>query len=203
MSVPRPLRLGILGGTFDPVHIGHLVTAVDVRHALGLDRVLLVVANEPWQKVGSRAVTPAADRLAVVEAAVAGVPGLEASAVEIERGGPTYTADTLATLAERHPGVDLHLVLGADVAAELGTWVRIEEVRARCRLVLVGRPGFASPAERLRAEGWRVESVAVPALEVSSTGIRERVATGAPIDFLVPTGAIRVIGERGLYAARR
>ncbi|HEX7167817.1 MAG TPA: adenylyltransferase/cytidyltransferase family protein, partial [Acidimicrobiales bacterium] len=93
----RP-RIGVLGGTFDPVHIAHLVSAVNVRAALGLDRVLLVVANEPWQKVGTRPISPAADRLAMVEAAVAGVDGVEASAIEIARGGPSYTADTIAAL---------------------------------------------------------------------------------------------------------
>jgi len=98
-------RLGILGGTFDPVHVGHLVAAVNARHELGLDQVLLVVANEPWQKVGNRPVTPAADRLALVEAAVEGVEGLESSGIEIERGGPSYTADTVAELEARWPGV--------------------------------------------------------------------------------------------------
>ena len=96
-------RLGILGGTFDPVHVGHLVAAVNARYELDLDRVLLVVANEPWQKVGSRPVTPAADRLALVQAAVEGVEGLEASAIEIERGGLSYTADTVAELQHRWP----------------------------------------------------------------------------------------------------
>ena len=97
-------RIGVFGGTFDPPHVGHLVTAVNVRHSLGLDRVLLVVANQPWQKVGTRAITPAGDRLALVEAAVQGVDGIEASAIEIERGGESYTADTLRQLHERHPG---------------------------------------------------------------------------------------------------
>src|SRR5205823_2687872 len=92
-------RCGIFGGTFDPPHVGHLVAAVNVRHALRLDRILLVVANHPWQKVGTRDISPAADRLAMVEAAVREVDGLEASAIEIERGGTSYTADTLASLA--------------------------------------------------------------------------------------------------------
>src|SRR3954447_22668934 len=98
----RPTRLGVLGGTFDPIHVGHLVAAVNVRHALDLDRVLLVVANEPWQKVGDRAVTPAHDRLAMVEAAVGDVDGIEASRIEVVRGGSSYTADTLAQLAEEN-----------------------------------------------------------------------------------------------------
>src|SRR3954471_10021926 len=115
-------RIGILGGTFDPVHVGHLVAAVNVRHALSLDRVLLVVANIPWQKVGSRAVTPAEDRYAMVAAAVGEVPGLEASRIEIDRGGHSYSADTLAEVAGAEAGAQLFLVIGADVAGELATW---------------------------------------------------------------------------------
>jgi nicotinate-nucleotide adenylyltransferase len=196
-------RVGVLGGTFDPVHIGHLVTAMEVRSALRLDVVLLVVANLPWQKVGAREITPAADRLAVVEAAVAGVVGIEASAVEIDRGGTTYTADTLAALADAEPDIELFLVVGADVAGELHTWKRIGELQRGATLVVVGRPGAAAPAAAaLREGGWRVEEVPVPALDVSSTDLRARVATGRPIDFLVPAAAVREIRERGLYAPR-
>ena len=119
-------RLGLLGGTFDPPHIGHLVAAINVRHALGLGRVLLVVANVPWQKVGSRSVSPAEDRLAMVEAAVAGIDGLEASDLEIRRGGPSYTIDTLVDLAEADPAGERFLILGADAAAGLDTWERGE-----------------------------------------------------------------------------
>src|SRR5215213_1004694 len=106
-------RLGLLGGTFDPVHTGHLVVAVNVRHALRLDRVLLVVANAPWQK-SARPITPAADRLAVVEAAVAGTRGVEASSIEVDRGGESYTADTLEQLAQEDHDRELFLVVGAD-----------------------------------------------------------------------------------------
>ena len=191
-------RVGVLGGTFDPVHIGHLAVASDVRHALGLDVVLLVVAGSPWQKTGTREITPAADRLAVVEAALDGLDGLEASAVEIDRGGPTYTADTLAELAAG--GDELFLIVGADVADVLDTWVRPEEVKARAALVVVGRPGSGVDADALRREGWRVEVVDVPALEVSSSDLRARLAEGRPIDVLVPPAAVREIEKRGLYA---
>ena len=124
----RP-QIGILGGTFDPVHVGHLVAAVNVSHELGLDRVLLIVANEPWQKVETRPVTPAADRLALVEAAVHGYEEIEASSIEIDRGGVSYTADTVAELGDRYPGAELHLIIGADVVPTLGTWIRLEEIR--------------------------------------------------------------------------
>src|SRR5215204_532357 len=105
-------RLGLFGGTFDPPHVGHLVTAVNVRHALQLDVVVLMVANVPWQKHGSRAISPAADRLAMVQAAVADVEGLLAGDLEVERGGASYTADTLAALAEMHPNAQLHTIVG-------------------------------------------------------------------------------------------
>jgi nicotinate-nucleotide adenylyltransferase len=195
-------RIGILGGTFDPVHVGHLVAAVNARHDLALDRVLLVVANEPWQKSGSRPVTPAAERLALVEAAVGDVEGVEASALEIERGGVSYTADTVAELGRIAPGSELFLVIGEDVAATLGTWERVEEVRERVTLAIVSRPG---PFERrvTPPAGWRTASVEIPALEISSTDLRNRAATGRPLDYLVPEVAIQRIRERALYAVGR
>jgi len=192
--------LGVLGGTFDPIHVGHLVAAVNVRHALDLDLVLLVVANRPWQKEGTRPVTPAQDRLAVVRAAVGQVPGVEASDLEVVRSGISYTADTLAALHVAEPDADLVLVIGADVAAKLGTWERLDEVRARCRLAVVNRPG--APPPRVPA-GWRAEVVEIPALEVSSTDLRARVADGRPLDYLVPEAAVREMRRRGLYAPER
>lgn len=194
---PSGPRIGILGGTFDPVHVGHLAAAVDVRHDLGLDRMLLVVANLPWQKVGGRAVTPAADRYAVVEAAVAEIDGLEASPIELERGGLSYTADTVAELAARHPGAELFLVLGSDVVADIDTWERVDEVRAGVTVVVVRRPGAAAV---VLPPPWRSCDAVVPALQVSSTDLRARVAAGRPIDALVPPAAVREIRRRGLYA---
>src|SRR5690242_20810671 len=132
-----PERIGVFGGTFDPVHVGHLVVAVNVRHDLHLDRVLLVVANVPWQKIDARVVTPAEDRYAVVEAAVGDVTGVEASRIEIDHGGASYTADTLEELLRRSPGAELFLVVGADVAPQLSTWERVERVRELSTLVVV------------------------------------------------------------------
>jgi nicotinate-nucleotide adenylyltransferase len=191
--------IGVFGGTFDPPHVGHLATALEVRSALGLDRVLLVVANRPWQKVGTRSITAAADRFAMVEAAVSGVEGLEASAVEIERGGDSFTADTLRTLAGRNPGAPLHLVLGADAAAGLHTWERVDEVRAMASLVVVERSG-AEPAAI--PAGWRGCVVPVTRLDVSSTDLRRRVAEDRPVDFLVPPGVVSCIRDRHLYRDR-
>jgi len=197
-SEERVERLGVFGGTFDPVHVGHLVAAQEARAALGLDRVLLVVAGDPWQKSGG-VHAPAAVRLEMVEAAVHGIPGLEASAIELDRPGPSYTADTLAALASNRR--ELFLVVGDDVASHLDTWVRIDEVRNLASLVVVRRAGevgrWAVP------DGWRVERVTMPRLEVSSTDVRRRVALGLPIDFVVPPGAVRIIADRGLYTRDR
>lgn len=195
----RVRRVGVFGGTFDPPHVGHLVTAVNVRYALGLDVVLLVVANVPWQKA-MRPVSPAADRLAMVEAAVGGIEGLEASRVELDRGGDSYTADTLAELRRRSPSDELFLVLGSDAAGGLPTWVRAEEVRALATLVVVTRPGSEAldpPA------GWVHVGVEVPRLEVSSTDLRARVVDGRPLDWLVTAPVVAAIRERGLYRPRR
>jgi len=191
-----PERLGVFGGTFDPIHVGHLVTAVNVRHSLSLDRVLLVVAHDPWQKAGS-VTTRAEDRMAMVEAAVMDVPGLEASDIELQRSGPSYTADTLAELHRRHPDAELHLILGTDAAAGLPTWERAEEVQRLAALVVVTRPG----AEDLAAPpGWVHRVLEVPRLEVSSTDLRARFADGRPLDYLVTAPVQRLIRERGLYA---
>lgn len=196
---PGP-RIGIFGGTFDPIHVGHLVAAVNVRHALGLDRLLLVVANVPWQKLGSRSITPAEDRLALVAAAVGEVEGVEASRIEIDRGGPSYTVDTVEEVARANPTAELFCVVGADVADVLGTWERSEVIAELATLVVVNRPGSVRTAS---LEGWRVEEVEVPALEVSSTDLRSRAADGRPLDYLVPEEAVRCIRTRGLYAEGR
>lgn len=188
--------MGIFGGTFDPPHVGHLVTAVNVRHALALDVVLLVVANDPWQKSGERHITPAADRLAMVEAAVGDVEGLEASDIELRRGGTSFTADTLAELGRRHPDVERFLVLGSDAAAGLPTWERSEEVRKGATIVVVTRPGAEQGAP---PEGWSWVSVETPRLEVSSTDLRARVLDGRPLDYLLPAAVIDCIEARGLY----
>ena len=136
-----PTRIGLFGGTFDPPHVGHLVTAVNVRHALELDVVILMVANDPWQKTSSRDVTSAEDRFAMVEAAVADVDGLSAGRLEIDRGGPSYTADTLAALAAEHPKATLFTIVGDDAASGFASWERATDVATMSTLVVVDRPG--------------------------------------------------------------
>ncbi|HSH11279.1 MAG TPA: nicotinate-nucleotide adenylyltransferase [Ilumatobacter sp.] len=194
-----PLRIGVFGGTFDPPHVGHLVTAVNVRHELRLDLLILMVANVPWQKVGSRPITPAADRLAMVQAAVGSVPRLQAGDHEIRAGGASYTADTLAVLAEQYPGAELFTVVGDDAAAGLRTWERADEVIARSHLVVVERIG--GRVELDPDVDWT--RVQVPRLEVSSTDLRQRCRDGRPLDYLITDEVLAVIAERGLYRDER
>lgn len=189
-------RLGVFGGTFDPPHIGHLVSAVNVRHELGLDRVLLVVNNIPWQKVGSRVISDAESRFQMVCAAVADVPGLAPSRLEIDAGGPSYTADTLAALLAEDPDRELYVILGEDAAAGIETWERHEEVRELATIVVVGRPGHPSVPS---PPGWRWVEVEVPHLEVSSTDLRARVVDGRPLDYLVTHEVVDCIESLGLY----
>lgn len=197
-------RLGILGGTFDPPHAAHLELAEAARAQFGLDRVLLVVAGDPWQK-RDQVEAPASERLAMVAVAAEGRPGLEASALEVERPGPSYTVDTLEELAG--PDRELFLILGADVAASLHTWHRWDRVRELAALLVADRPGAAESAaetaERLRAGGWRCEVVTLPPHDLSSTELRERLAGGEPVEDEVPAGVVRVVEERGLYTRPR
>ncbi|MGD0894636.1 MAG: nicotinate-nucleotide adenylyltransferase [Acidimicrobiales bacterium] len=199
------MRIGVFGGTFDPIHVGHLVAAVNARHTLGLDRVLFVVANEPWQKVGDRPVSPALDRLTLVDAALGDVDGLEASRLEIDRGGPSYTVDTIEELRRLEPTADLYLIVGADVIAGLATWERLDDVRRETTMVVVNRPGSTPvlPGQDGPLAGWNAVAIEIPALEISSTDLRERAATGRPLDYLIPEGAVRMIKQRGLYARDR
>ncbi|MHB1518871.1 MAG: nicotinate-nucleotide adenylyltransferase [Acidimicrobiales bacterium] len=196
----RAPAIGIFGGTFDPIHFGHLGAAATVRLSLGLDRMILVVANEPWQKVGERALTPAEDRYAMVEAAVADRPGLVPSRIEIDRGGPSYTIDTVLAIKAEEPGAAVTLVVGSDVADGLDAWHRSGVLRDEVTVAVVDRPG---PAAGMAPEGWRVVRVPVPAFDVSSTELRSWLERGRSVDGLVPGPVIRCIGERGLYATGR
>lgn len=195
----RGRRTGVLGGTFDPPHIGHLLAALNVRHALDLDEVLLVVANDPWQKTAERPVSPADDRLAMVQAAVDGLEGLVASDIEIGRGGPSYMVDTLGALAAADPEGERFLIVGADAAAGLLTWDRAEQLPGLATLVLVDRPGIVCDAP---PEGWPLRRVEIPRIELASTDLRARVADGRPLDLLVPAGVWSVIRDRRLYGFR-
>lgn len=177
--------------------MGHLVIALEVGHALSLDRVLLVVAGDPWQKSAHRSITPAVDRLVMVEAAVGGAAGVEVSDIEVQRGGPSYLADTLADLAAAGPGDELFVIVGSDAAQGLDTWEHPDDVRDRATTVVVergGREGGRPPA------GWPYLVVDVPALDVSSSDLRRRVAAGEPIRGLVPKMVADIIEAQDLYA---
>ncbi len=193
-------RIGIFGGTFDPIHAGHLEVAEAVRQSLALDRMLLVVANQPWQKEGERAVTPAEDRYALVEAAVDGWPGLEPSRLEIDRGGPSFTIDTVRELHRLQPDADLVVVVGSDVVAGLPTWRDESALRREGTLAVVGRPGV--PAEPV-PPGWTALEVPVAPFDVSSTELRQRLEEGRDVGRWVPDSVMRCIRQRGLYATER
>jgi nicotinate-nucleotide adenylyltransferase len=187
-------RVGIFGGTFDPVHVAHLVDACSARHQLALDRVLIVVAGEPWQKQGRR-LAPAEARYEMVAASIDGVDGLEASRLEIDRAGPTYTIDTVRALAR--DGRELFLIMGSDVAATLDSWRRVDELREVVTLAIIDR----GDAVRHDLTGWRVEQVVTPRFDLSSTDLRRRITAGEPVEFMMPLPAVRVVRERGLYTA--
>jgi len=175
------------------------VTAVNVRHALQLNVVVLMVANVPWQKERSRQITPAEDRFALVQAAVAEVSGLLAGRDEIDRGGASYTADTLTVLAKRYPGAELFTIVGDDAAAGITSWERYEEVASRSALVVVDRPG--GPVQL--SEDFRWHRVEVPRLEVSSTDLRARFSDGRPLDYLLTEPVLETIAARHLYGSSR
>jgi len=198
-------RLGILGGTFDPPHAGHVFAARRCRELLDLDRVLLVVANDPWQKSPVRPVSPARDRLAMVQAAVEGLPGVEVSHVELDRGGPSYTVETVealraAALAAGRPAPEQFLIVGADVVGTLPTWHRVDDLARLVTLVVVARPGAGAVQA---VPGWRVEAVSGALIDVSSSMVRARVAAGQPIEGLVPEAVEHCIRARALYSVPR
>lgn len=196
----RISRLGVLGGTFDPPHVGHVEIACSVRDELELDEVLLVVANDPWQKTGSRTISSAADRLALVVAAVDGIDGLRASSMEIDRGGPSYMIDTLLELERLDPAGTRFLIVGADTAAQLGTWERSGELSDHASLVIVERPGADPSPDPV---GWSVSHVVGPRSLVSSSMVRDRLGSGLSIDDLVSEAVLTQIEQRRLYGVGR
>lgn len=185
------MRIGVLGGSFDPVHHGHLIAARALLEALRLDTVLLVPAGQqPFKRDGHGA--NAADRARMTELAVMGEPGLEVDRSEVERAGPSYTVDTLAALRARCPGADVTLLVGADAAAEFPAWRSADRIREMVRVVTFSRAGSAAPAVGLPV-------VEIPAVEISSTEIRARVREGKSIRYLVPEAVAEYIASRRIY----
>ncbi|MBC9002799.1 nicotinate-nucleotide adenylyltransferase [Micromonospora aurantiaca (nom. illeg.)] len=190
-------RVGIMGGTFDPIHHGHLVAASEVADRFGLDEVVFVPTGQPWQKA-EEAVTPAEDRYLMTVIATASNPRFQVSRVDIDRGGPTYTVDTLRDLhAEYGPKAQLFFITGADALERILSWKDLDEALELAHFIGVTRPGFELTDKHLPADS--VSLVQVPAMAISSTDCRARVARGEPVWYLVPDGVVQYIAKRHLY----
>lgn len=194
---PAPLRVGVMGGTFDPIHLGHLVAASEVAHSFGLDEVIFVPTGSPWQK-SDRSVSPAEDRYLMTVIATAADPRFTVSRVDVDRPGPTYTVDTLRDLrADGDPSTEVFFITGADALSDILGWRDTDEVMRLAHLVGVTRPGHALADPGLPQGS--VTLLEVPALAISSSDVRARVAADAPIRYLVPPGVESYIRKRGLY----
>jgi nicotinate-nucleotide adenylyltransferase len=188
-------RIGIMGGTFDPIHHGHLVAASEVQSRFGLDEVVFVPTGQPYQK---GTVSPAEDRYLMTVIATASNPRFQVSRADVDRDGPTYTVDTLRDLAAVFgPAADLFFITGADALAKILSWKDAIEMLSLAHFVGVTRPGFELSDEHLPADS--VTLVEVPAMAISSSACRARVAAGEPVWYLVPDGVVQYIAKRGLY----
>lgn len=190
-------RVGVMGGTFDPVHHGHLVAASEVAHRFALDEVVFVPAGQPWQKA-ERHVSPAEDRYLMTVIATAADPRFRVSRVDVDRDGPTYTVDTLRDLhAELGEDADLFFITGADALASIASWHRSEELLGLAHFVGVTRPGH--PLVDPGMPAGTVTLMEIPALAISSSDCRARASRGEPIRYLVPEGVVEYAAKRGLY----
>ncbi len=201
------MRVGLLGGTFDPVHVGHVFIAEEARIRLSLERVVFVPAGNPWLKVHHE-VTPASYRVEMVRLAIAKHAHFEVCTIEVERGGPSYTVDTLDDFRRKFRNQELYLILGLDSFVDLPLWKEPERLVQLSRLVVVPRlganlPEFGEVASKI--EGMSKDNVVVldsPMIGISSSGIRDRLSRGLPIDYLVPGEVERYIIAHGLYRQR-
>ncbi|OIV37751.1 nicotinic acid mononucleotide adenylyltransferase [Mangrovactinospora gilvigrisea] len=192
----RGRRLGVMGGTFDPIHHGHLVAASEVANMFDLDEVVFVPTGRPWQK-SDQLVSPAEDRYLMTVIATAENPQFSVSRIDIDRGGPTYTTDTLADLRAENPDAELFFITGADALNQILSWRRPGDLFDQAHFIGVTRPGHTLTDPGFPAGS--VSLVEVPALAISSTDCRARVAKGQPIWYLVPDGVVRYISKRRLY----
>ncbi len=186
-----------MGGTFDPVHLGHLCAANEVAALFALDQVVFLPTGQPWQKA-HRVVSPAEDRYLMTVVATAGNPRFSVSRAELDRPGPTYTIDSLRALRAEHPDADLYFITGADALGAILGWQSAEELFALAHFVGVSRPGY-EPVDVSGFPDGAVSLVEVPALAISSSDCRRRVGEGRPVRYLVPDGVVEYIGKRGLY----
>ncbi len=191
------MRLGVMGGTFDPIHHGHLVAASEVQARFGLDEVVFVPTGQPWQKAGE-AVSPAEHRYLMTVIATASNPRFTVSRVDIDRHGPTYTIDTLRDLRAERPEADLFFITGADALAEILSWKDAEQLFELALFIGVTRPGHLLTDKGLPED--RVTLLEVPAMSISSTDCRARVEDDEPVWYLVPDGVVQYINKYDLYA---
>lgn len=195
-----------MGGTFDPIHHGHLVAASEVADQFGLDEVVFVPTGQPWQK-RERFVTEAEDRYLMTVIATAANPRFSVSRVDIDRAGPTYTKDTLRDLAAQRGDTDLFFITGADALASILSWQNWEELFSLARFVGVSRPGYELDGEHIATAMKQLpedalQLVEVPALAISSSDCRARAQAGRPIWYLVPDGVVQYVSKRGLYRSQ-
>ncbi len=196
-SIPRAPRIGVMGGTFDPIHNGHLVAASEVAHSFNLDEVVFVPTGEPWQK---QHVSPSEHRYLMTVIATASNPNFTVSRVDIDRDGPTYTIDTLRDLKQERPDAELFFITGADAVAQILSWRDHDELWDLAHFVAVSRPGHVLSTDGLPSED--VSQLEVPALSISSTDCRDRVADGEPVWYLVPDGVVQYIAKHHLYRSK-
>jgi len=197
MGTGGKIRIGVMGGTFDPIHHGHLVAASEVAHIFALDEVVFVPTGQPWQKQGKK-VSPAEDRYLMTVIATASNPRFSVSRLDIDRPGPTYTIDTLRDLrAVRGEDAEFYFITGADALSRMLSWQDVDELFTLAHFVGCTRPGHRLTGQGLPED--KVSLVEIPALAISSTGCRHRVAEGEPIWYLVPDGIVQYIAKRGLY----
>jgi len=194
MSVTRAPRIGVMGGTFDPIHHGHLVAASEVAQSFDLDEVVFVPTGRPWQKDD---VTESEHRYLMTVIATASNPQFTVSRVDVDRAGPTYTIDTLRDLQEQRPGAELFFITGADAVAQILSWRNHQELWDLAHFVAVSRPGHVLTTEGLPSEN--VSQLEIPALSISSTDCRARVRRGHPVWYLVPDGVVQYIAKHHLY----
>lgn len=192
-------KIGIMGGTFDPIHHGHLVAGSEVADRFNLDMVIFVPTGQPWQKA-DKVVSPAEDRYLMTVIATASNPRFHVSRVDIERGGDTYTVDTLADIREEYPEADLFFITGADALAQIVTWRDWEKMFDLAHFVGVTRPGYELDDDIIpEVHKDRVSLVDIPAMAISSTDCRERAREGHPVWYLVPDGVVQYIAKRQMY----
>lgn len=193
-------KIGIMGGTFDPIHNGHLVAASEAAYRFDLDKVIFVPTGQPWQKA-DRTVTDAEHRYLMTMVATASNPRFTVSRVDIEREGPTYTIDTLRDIRQFYPDAELYFVTGADALASIMSWREWEEMLEMAHFVGVTRPGYPLTRDMVPEDQRdNIELIDIPAMAISSTDCRERASSGVPVWYLVPDGVVQYIAKNHLYS---